>query len=287
MALMGRGWPSLRPGGLPRRAALTDPTPNPTSRPPPRNPQYALQQPISSQALSEVEGSRCPAPLHCFVGASLADALPLSLSSRMQGPIFPTPPTLNPSWAPAPSCPRACGDPPLPPLCHPPIAVNPPPLLPSPHENPDPSRPRACGDRSPYPNPPFVSTTEKNESPLKRISPATNPPHRAPAKAGTHPHPLPCPRVCGDPSFPRPQRSIPHGRPPPLVLAHAGTHPSPLCATLPLPKIPLPCYHPPHEQLHPSLVLADAATHPPPNPPFVSTTENNESPIPHSFAHLF
>ena len=49
--------------------------------------------------------------------------------------------------------------------------------------------------------------------------------------------------------------------------------------TFPLPKIPLPCYHPPMNNPHPLSPFF--------NPPFVSTTENNESPIPHSFAHLF
>ncbi len=58
---------------------LADPTPNPTSRLPRRNPQYALQQPKSSQTLSEAESRT------------------LVVVSR---PILPSHP-----------CPRECGDP--------------------------------------------------------------------------------------------------------------------------------------------------------------------------------
>ena len=59
MASMGGRWPSLAAWRMPPDfPGHADPSPNPTSPPPRRNPQYALQQPKSSQTLSAAQRSR-------------------------------------------------------------------------------------------------------------------------------------------------------------------------------------------------------------------------------------
>ena len=137
---------------IPPASLATDPSPNPTSRPPRRNPQYAHQQPKSSQALSGAQRSRrislasaASSSHHFLAGAVREPPVPLRVLADAGTHLLQTMATTLTL-----SCPRACGDPSYAPQCpHPPPTLTAQPYLPiidnspqtHPFGHPDPLRP--------------------------------------------------------------------------------------------------------------------------------------------------